>query len=60
MFVKSDRVGAIGGGRIGDEIAVALVAVAQSHANPFQRAFDHSSFWGLLASAQLISRNATA
>src|ERR1700760_707172 len=60
IFVKSEGAGAFGGGMIGDEMAAAEVAVAQSQARPFQRAIDHSSFWGLLARPQLISRNATA
>ena len=43
MFVKSDGLGVFGGGMMGEEIAAAEVAVAQSQATPFQRAVDKSS-----------------
>ena len=59
MLVKSDRLGVLEGRLTGDGMLAADVAVAQSHANPFQRAMENASFCGSFASAQLISRRAT-
>jgi hypothetical protein len=60
MLVKSGRLGLLDGRLTGDGMLTADVAVAQSQANPFQRAMENASLVGSPASAQLISRSATA
>jgi hypothetical protein len=60
MVVKSGMPGLLEGWLTGDGMLPAEVAVAQSQANPSQRAMENASFCGSRASAQLISRSATA
>src|SRR5205085_9852143 len=60
ILPKPAPAGELEGWLTGEDIFAAEVVAAQSHARPFQRAVEASSPWGWLASAQLISRKATA